>query len=176
MTEEELQHIEVLAQEVPEHGKVLEVGSFSGRSAWAWAKSVPETVEVHCVDTWFGAPVNRIIWDNRPDVFATKIEHFYEFTNDCPNVTAIRGDSNKVLLSLPPDSYDLIFLDGAHDSSVFRNDLYFSFALLKKDGILCGHDFIVEIPDVITETVKFSAMHNLPISFARNSSIWLMRK
>jgi len=44
ITHRELQAMEAVAKLVPRDGVVVEVGSYLGRSSWAWAKSVDPSV------------------------------------------------------------------------------------------------------------------------------------
>lgn len=173
MPEQDLQYIETLAARVPDHGRIIEVGSFYGRSAWAWARSAPSAT-VHCIDLWLGCTVEEPNSHSNVSVFDER--HFVEFTKDCGNITRTRGDSNRVLPTLPQQTYDLIFLDGAHTNPQYENDLELAFPLLKNGGILCGHDFISAWPDIIRATTYFAANHQKPIWFGQRTTIWVIEK
>ena len=152
----ELQHIENLAQTVPENGLVVEVGSWHGRSSWAWANSIPKSATLHCIDVW---PENTL------EIFLTN-------TKDCKNISIHRTDSCLGLASLLGKQCDIIFLDGSHKNPEFMMELQLSQRLLKNGGILCGHDFHSLFPDVVNEVRNFSAKLNKPVHFCLDSSIW----
>jgi len=44
--------LEKFAMRVPPNGVVAEIGSFMGRSAWGFAKTVDPSVKVYCIDLW----------------------------------------------------------------------------------------------------------------------------
>jgi predicted O-methyltransferase YrrM len=179
MDEPDLRYIEYCAMQVPPQGQMIEVGSFCGRSAWAWAKSAP-TATLLCIDVWPG----NIIGDSHlvklssalphPDGL-NDVKHFDHFTADCPNIKRIIGDSQVILPSLSADSYDLIFIDAIHSNPVFGHDVHTSWRLLKPGGVLCGHDFSIEFPDVISTCKRFAAVCQLPMWFGGNS-IWVIKK
>jgi predicted O-methyltransferase YrrM len=178
MTENDLKTIERLAAQVPDHGQMIEVGSFCGRSACAWAKSAP-TVTVHCVDRWNGGPIGQTHLDRldapHSDVTHYALRHFQAFTHDCPNVRHYRGESATILAQWPTASYDLVFLDGDHWNPTFRHDLHEAWRLLKPGGMVCGHDFAVEFPDVITTTKNLCTTYDRPMRFGLPGSIiWII--
>jgi predicted O-methyltransferase YrrM len=179
MNEHDLKSIERLAARIPEHGQMVEVGSFCGRSAWAWAKSVPATVSVHCIDRWNGAKIGQDHLDRldppHPGVTHYVLRNFQSFTEDCPNVRSYQGESTTVLALWPAESCDLIFLDGDHWNPTFHDDLHEAWRLLKPGGIVCGHDFSVDYPDVIKETKDLCATYDRPLRFGLHDSlIWII--
>lgn len=179
MNEHELQHIENIATNVPEYGKVLEVGSFYGRSTWAWAKSVPETATVLCIDTWTGWPItpegkSTMQGDVPEGPLKTVIDFFLRYTADCPNVSYIQGRSGSELPQQQKKAFDVVFLDGMHTNPELHGDIKAAIPLVKDGGILCGHDFSPNWPDVIQEVREWSAKLGYSIRFAHLSSIWEM--
>ena len=56
MSESDLKAIEWMASQVPSNGIVLEIGSFLGRSTWAWCKSVPPGTQVIAIDSFSWLP------------------------------------------------------------------------------------------------------------------------
>jgi len=52
MAEDDLKVIEELASKVPQNGIIVEIGSFAGRSSYAWSKSCDPSVTVFCIDKW----------------------------------------------------------------------------------------------------------------------------
>ena len=171
----ELKLIEQLAVTIPKNGKMLEVGSFVGRSSWCWARSVDPSVIVYCLDIWnpsehpyhppaiiggqgslgtdFGAAAEL-------DHVVGTLENFRRNTDDCPNIRAIRGAS-------PIDfgnwwkPLDLVFLDGVHHNPIFWEDLNFWSWQLKPGGILCGDDAARTHPDVARSIQDFAKNHDL---------------
>jgi|ERR1035437_1914522 predicted O-methyltransferase YrrM len=192
ISENELKHIELLSSMIPENGNVLEVGSFCGRSSFAWANSIPTSATLYCVDPWEGViipneyqQIGNLGWSMSkqqkfttiPDdmIFIGTLNDFLHNTSDCKNIITKQGYSAEILPTFTDTKFDLIFLDGDHTNPIFKSDLRLSYPLIKQGGILCGHDFIIEFGNVIMETKKFCAEHNLNLSFYPNSSIWVIK-
>ena len=148
MSEEELSCIERMAASVPQGGRVVELGSLFGRSSWAWAKSVDPTVTVYCVDPW-----RRENWIARLEQqfgITFGVETFHRNTADCINIVALPGYSPDDLgdWNLPVDLY---FDDSVHANPTFRENLEFWMRHVRPGGIMSGHDYRPEFPDVVTE-------------------------
>lgn len=177
----ELQHIEKLAATVPEHGKVLEIGSFYGRSTWAWAKSIPASATVHCIDPWNGWPITEASKQTMagivpPGDMLTVLPPFLENTSDCPNVSYTQDYSQHVLPDLDYGQYDVIFIDGLHSNPGFHNDLIMCCPLVKKGGILSGHDFNhADWPVIFNEVTNLSTRLGIPIDRHPQSLIWALQ-
>src|SRR5262245_42702412 len=103
MPESELRLIEQLASTLPSSGRMVEVGSYLGRSSWCWAKSVHPSVRVYCIDIWdpaehpYHPPAEIGAHDTRNPDFGVaanleqlvgSLENFQRNTRDCPNVQA----------------------------------------------------------------------------------------
>lgn len=177
MSHDELNHIEQLAASVPEYGNVLEIGSFMGRSTFAWAKSIPPSAIIHCVDTWDALPVINLdtLKGIRPSVPFNTIENFLRYTEDCHNIITYQGKS-VMINDFQPRNFDIVFLDADHTNPVFHNDLISGYTLVTLGGLLCGHDFVRNrCPDVVNEVTKFAARLNLPVQTSNTSMIWAIR-
>ncbi len=191
MPENELKTLEQLARAVPPYGTMLEIGSFCGRSSWCWAKSVHPSVTVKCIDIWDPSehpyhPPAKIGSDSEESVsqdfgaadnldqVVGSLENFKHFTQDCPNIEAIRGHSPYDFGSWTEKSLDLIYLDGVHHNPIFHDDLYFWYWRLVPGGIFCGDDFARTHPDVIWTVHDFSKLYGL--NFTVHGRTWIMQK
>ncbi len=165
----DLESIEALAACVPKHGCVVEVGSYFGRSAWAWSHSVQPSAKVYCIDPWPGVKGDQIPSKEKKDA---ALEDFLEFVKDCPNIVPIRGYSP----TMPWDKNlkpDVVFIDGNHYAPHVDNDLAFWSAQLKPHGILCGHDFNPQRwPDVCEAVIQLSKSLKKPFRIFEGSTIW----
>ncbi|HEY7423571.1 MAG TPA: class I SAM-dependent methyltransferase [Gemmataceae bacterium] len=188
MPEHELKLIEQLAAMIPSNGRMVEVGSFLGRSSWCWAKSVAPSVYVYCLDIWnpaehpYHPPAEIGKKDTQNPDFGVadclehlvgSLENFQRFTGDCPNIFPIRGASPYDFQNWS-DPLDLVFLDGVHHNPTFWDDLNFWFWKIKPGGILCGHDYARTHPDVIWSVHDFTAARGL--MFWVQHRIWAMRR
>lgn len=169
MSTEDLMSIEALASCVPEAGTVVEVGSYFGRSAWAWAHSVRPAVKVYCIDPWPGIKGDEVPSTKKKEA---ALEEFQDNVKDCPNIIPIKGYSPEMPWdrNLRPD---LVFIDGNHFSPYVDNDLAFWAAQLNSHGILCGHDFNpLRWPDVCEAVIRQAGLLKKPFRIFEGSTIW----
>ncbi len=108
----------------------LEVGVFEGRTV-AW---MLENVLTH--------PTARI---TGIDIFLGDLEARYlatlEATGQADKATTIKGYSQVELKKLPPESFDIIYVDASHTADDVLADAVLSWQLLKDDGILIFDDY-----------------------------------
>lgn len=169
MPRKDLEIIEALSQCVTEKGTVVEIGSYFGRSSWAWAKSVPPSATVYCIDPWPASPFVRGIFD-------ASFEDFSNTIKDCPNIIPIQGFSPYIPWSKDRLA-DVIFIDGNHKKPHVNNDIEFWSEMLTKTGILCGHDFNpYKYPDVCEAVISLSYLNNWPFRIFQDSTIWYFEK
>jgi hypothetical protein len=170
MTEGELRGIERLATAVPDGGCVVETGSLYGRSSFVWAKSVRPSVSVYCIDPWVREPwIIELVEKTIPDCPPFGIDAFRRYTQDCRNINMIQGYS--------PDDVkrwtrpvDLYFDDSLHHNPYFRRNLRFWLGHVKPGGIMCGHDYCAEWPDVIAEVDALARELGVPVH--RRQWLW----
>jgi hypothetical protein len=163
MTLRSLKIIEKWAKEIPPGGTLVEVGSFAGRSAWAWAKSVDPSVTVICIDRWEPRAYNPNT-ARRQEMFGTgkeavecTIDTFRRNVADCPNIRAVKARSPYFPADARiPDKVDGVFLDERHKNPDFRDNLRFWSERLKPGGLLCGDDFHGNAKDVISEVLQMA--------------------
>ena len=169
---EEMRAIELLAQLVPENGHIVEVGSLLGLSSWIWAKSVHDSVTVHCIDPWelAGRGGNFKLLAESSGQTISK-EQFLANVSDCPNVRAHQGFS--------PDAFanwtqpiDLYFEDAVHVDPILARNLEFWSGHLKASGILCGHDYTERFPDVRAGVARLAERYNRRLLII--NSLWLL--
>src|SRR5690349_13242959 len=155
MTKCELTVLEALASCIPSEGILVEVGSYLGRSAWTFAQSVHPSVKVYCIDPW-------------PDNLFPK---FKENVKTCPNIITIQDLSPRMAWdkNVRPD---LVFIDGNHSYPHVDEDIKFWSQQLKKNGILCGHDFHYTWPDVCRAVIKHGALLKRSFRVFGGTTIW----
>lgn len=149
--------LEWLAKQASSRMRVVEIGSWKGRSTRAIADNLPAGGAVYAVDTWKGTPEDPHFKElvGKPEnwlirEFARNVgqEHV-----DNRTVRIIQQSSVKGALYLgyqylggdPGDSnrltFDMIFIDAAHDYQSVKEDVLAWQPLLKPGGLLCGHDY-----------------------------------
>lgn len=131
--------------------KVLEVGSFEGKSACYLIENLggKHDVEIHCVDTWEGGADHDDIKDKMPEVearFDSNIEYAKTLAKHKVTVVKHKQSSDlalaKMLAEGGPGQFDLVYIDGSHLACDVLMDAVLGFKLLKKNGLLIFDDYL----------------------------------
>lgn len=140
-----------LAEQASQHNRIVEIGSFLGRSTKTLAQHTPGIV--FAVDTWLGSPeLTKVffkhggpqgVWDsfieNTKELLGTKIIPIGAFSTTAAAMFAY-------------NVFDMIFIDASHDSASLTQDIKVWSQLLVNGGLLCGHDYgeaAFEVHDVV---------------------------
>lgn len=131
--------------------KILEIGSYEGRSACFLVEraACEKNIEIHCVDTWRGGDehiqshINMADVEGRFDrnvsVAQARAPHSVKFLKH-------KGESDLILSemlgSLGKDYFDFIYVDGSHQAPDVLSDAIMSFKLLRKGGVLVFDDYL----------------------------------
>ncbi len=134
-----------LAEQARQHRRIVEVGSWLGRSAVALADNCPGWV--YCVDLWDGnlAPgISGGGWTAE-----ACYEAFSHNMGGRINVIPLQMSSLQAASwAFPLLPFDMIFLDADHSYEAVKADIQAWRPLLVPGGLLCGHDFSEEFDGV----------------------------
>lgn len=178
-SERELDIIYEWAKMVPENGVILEIGSFFGRSAIALAEGAP-SAKVYCIDL-FDTFVNTEFTSDHPggDFWQigktyNKVTEFAEFTKGY-NIIPLKLPANRKVYPYENEDIDLLFLDGSHKNPSDMLYLTYFKEFLKKDALICGHDYADEYPDVIRNVKNLEKNYKTKATFYEGCSLWSIR-
>lgn len=147
----ELNLLKALARE---HKKILEIGSWHGRSTRAMAEATKGVV--YAVDTWDGSPEDWIgstgkvmdcmksaLLDDGDNAFMEFINNTYDLIamNKIIPIRMTSLNACKIFKKIGV-TFDMVFIDGDHTEKAVRADIIASRELIDKGGVLCGHDYI----------------------------------
>ncbi len=116
----------------------LEVGSFEGRSACWWLENIltHPTSTLTCVDT-FSVVLGGVVYERH----GTRFDRNMARTGAAHRVRKLKGRSRDILPHLPPSSFDLVYVDGAHNVAEVMFDALLVWPLLREGGSLIFDDY-----------------------------------
>ena len=162
---------DIIADKIPEDGKIVEIGSFYGRSTSYLATTLfnagKENVKIYAVDTFEGSSEHANL--NIPRDFLPEFRENLKFFIGREMVIPCQGrsDDPKILERFEEATIDYILVDGAHEYEPVMDDIINWWPKLKPEGVMFGDDYGLE-------AVKTACQNALPktgaISIAVNSS------
>lgn len=155
MEPEELAYIAELASR---HKLIVEIGSWRGRSAVAWAQNTQGFV--WCIDTWANDAYGISFPQDPPDLHQRHdwlLKEFQRNTEGLNNIFPLRTNSLDGARRIREAGIrpDVIFIDAGHNYNDVVTDIEAWRPLLAEGGVLMGHDYSYEgWPDVKTVVDK----------------------
>lgn len=164
MTERELLW---LAQQAQARNVIVELGSYLGRSTRALADHTPGVV--YAIDDWFGPrDTPSTITDlNRAflfDIFQWNVRDLGE-----DKLRIVKCDHKSIPIELQPE---MVFIDGGHEYENCSYDISYWMPRLQSGGLLCGHDFKDDFPDLRRAVDELIPGYRI----APGTSIWYATK
>lgn len=133
--------LEWLADQASRHSRIVEVGSWTGRSTLALIDNTPGTVTA--VDTWEGSANGDLT-----DILEARGKHWAweEFKkNTFGSANLVRLDMESVRAAGMYErlgvQFDMIFIDASHDYESVKADILAWMGRVEEGGLLCGHDY-----------------------------------
>lgn len=134
-----------LAYQARKHKKIVELGSFKGRSTLALAENTDGVV--FAIDNFYGP----LTVNMRPEERETILHHFMKNTKDFVDtgkVKVIQADHKDADVDFTPD---MVFIDGSHEYDDVKRDIL-KWKKKVNGGLLCGHDATrFDLPRVLPE-------------------------
>lgn len=162
MEKSELIQIEKWAEEVPKNGVIVEVGSYKGRSSYAWAKSCDPSVTVYCFDKF----------DNGQE------QEFINNTKNIPNIIPFKATVPYRMNGWILQPIDIFFLDGAHKNPDDIGAINYFLPLIKKGGLICGHDYYpneTTSPNINHNVKTLEKRLNQSVIHPEGTSLWAFK-
>lgn len=132
-------------RKIAEGKRVLEIGSFCGRSTVWMGKSCRE---IHCIDTWKGNSTPAVGIDMFPTFNQAVTRH-----GVAPKVFPHKGKVRDVI-AFVPGFFDLIFIDGDHSYEAVKYDIEAALKVLSPGGVLAFHDYDRLADPGVTKAIK----------------------
>ena len=126
--------------------RILEIGSYEGRSACFLIEKLNKPLEIHCVDTWEGGAEHKNIdmtlvkkrFDNNTKTAIANSKNEVK-------LQSYTGRSDNVLSKMQAEYqqyFDFIYIDGSHVAADVLCDAVLAFRLLRSGGVMCFDDYL----------------------------------
>lgn len=149
-----------------------EIGVFKGDFSKKIKKFL-EPKELHLIDLFEGVTLSgnkdgeNIIYADLNSEF-TNLNNYFFYDHE---VKLHRGKSFDVMNNFPDNYFDFVYIDGDHSYEGVKNDLEISYHKVKKNGIICGHDYAFNFLGVMNAVNEFVEKHNLKIDFITSDKL-----
>ncbi|MDQ7787553.1 MAG: glycosyltransferase [Thermodesulfovibrionales bacterium] len=173
-----------LVRRSPAEAKILEIGSYRGKSTNAIGYAIKNSArELYCLDIWrnFEQQGIRQLDSTAHTLLTTDFGIFEDFLRQTEwfseKIRILRGSTEQFSDFLLPGFFNIIFIDGAHDYENVHRDISISLKCLKPGGILCGHDYSSDGQGVIkaVNELIFSRSDISEHGVFDNTSIWFAK-
>lgn len=171
---------DMIVDEIADDGKIVEIGSFLGRSTHYLATAIinanKENVKIYCVDTFQGSTEHSSL--NLPEDFSSVFKENLQYFIGRNMVIPCQGrsDSKEILDKFEDGSIDYIMVDGAHEYEPVVDDIENWWPKLKPTGTMFGDDYKLAS---VAEAVN-TGLNNIGIkTYGANSSVeqtWYISK
>lgn len=128
--------------------KILEIGSYEGRSACYMVEKLQKPLEIHCIDTWEGSREHQAASVDMQAVktrFTQNLRVASERATHSLDLHVHEGRSDTVLASMlatHADYFDFVYVDGSHEAADVLSDGIQAFKLLRPGGVMCFDDYL----------------------------------
>ena len=169
-----------IVDEIPNNGKIVEIGSFLGRSTHYLATSLFNAdrfdVTIYCIDTFQGSSEHVNL--KLPKDFLFMFKENLKFFIGREMVIPVQGrsDSQQVLDRFDNGSIDYIMVDGAHEHEPVMEDISNWWPKLKPNGVMFGDDYFLEsVKTAVKKTLHSVNAPSLTVS-ASQEQTWFSAK
>lgn len=169
--------LEFLASQARVNKRIIELGSFLGRSTRALADNTEG--KVLAIDHWRGP--NDVEIAGREFLFESFVENLKDRIDSgvCIPWNIDHRDIDARLACVQMEnawgthSADMIFIDGDHSYSAVHQDISNFLPLLEPGGLLCGHDYNFNYPGLLKAVLELVPGDPKP---APGTDIWYWQK
>lgn len=146
-----VQNIPIWNELLPRYNpqKVLEVGSFEGRSACYFIENCAKEhpFELHCIDSWDGGiehdpgrmPAVEARFDHNIAVAKSRVAHKARVIK---HKSLSHAALAKLMVVDPVGTFDVVYIDGSHQAPDVLTDAVMAFKLLRVGGLLIFDDYL----------------------------------
>lgn len=127
-------------------GRILEIGSYEGKSTCFLIDKLRLPLEIHCVDTWQGGVEHEgIDMEAVKRRFDNNTSFAIANAKDPVKLITHVGRSDTILSKMQAEYegyFDFIYVDGSHTAADVLCDAVLAFRLLRSGGVMCFDDYL----------------------------------
>lgn len=140
--------------------KAIEVGVADSRNA----RKIMDNLRIerlYLIDSWHSKyNKNCFKW----------LKKTSELWEDDKRIIIIKANSSEAYTLFQPESIDYIYVDGGHSYDVVKSDIDRYYPLVKKGGMLSGHDYSIDMPDRVFSAVnEFADRYSFVVHHMENN-------
>lgn len=149
--------------------RVAEVGIWKGHTTRMVLRACKDIESYWAVDPWAGMPKGRMAKVTEEDwdfLHKRLCEDMYYF----PALRVLRMPSVRAASIFPERYFDLVFIDASHDYADVERDILSWSPLIRKGGLLTGHDYgFRRTPDIKKAVDKLLG----EVSVIKKATVWV---
>ena len=151
------QELTWLAEQAQTHHRIVELGSYHGRSTRAMADNTPGFVVA--IDTFYGPKVIAKSPEQRAQNYPTFLFVMDDLLKT-GKVRVIKEDHATADVDFEPD---MVFIDGSHEYQDVKRDILKWYKKLAPDGLMCGMGAknLEGVKQAIDETMEYKTLGDL---------------
>jgi predicted O-methyltransferase YrrM len=135
-----------------------EIGVADGQNSLTLCKSISTLKKLYCIDPWKVYPENPRAHDNQDEMLRIAKERLSPYP-----VEFIPKMSMDAVRNFEPNTLDFVYIDGHHGFDYVMQDLIEWSKIVKKNGIVAGHDYYrfrwAGVVDAVDAYVKAHQIH-----------------
>jgi len=125
---------------------MIEIGSFVGESTVLFAQSFKKVIAIDPFEADYDPQDSTSYFFDFDNVYQTYLDRITVYSN----IETIVDTSNDAVKELVGKEFDFIYLDGLHTYEGVKTDIQNYLPLVKKGGVIGGHDYVQGWPGVIS--------------------------
>jgi len=145
----------------------LEIGAFYGANiiSVGLTYGLHKESKLYCIDPWEDYDEYTEYKNQQPHIYNTFIENIKN-SGIQDKIIINRGYSNKEINKFDDNFFDIIYIDGNHNTEYVLEDAVYSFRKLKVNGIMIFNDYGWSIECVVEKAVDaFVLLYGKKIQF-----------
>ena len=160
-----------LIEQVSKAETFAEIGCWHGITTRNIASRTRATY--YAVDHFEGSPELESQWGGPEEQFRILLSNVHGLSN----VKIVPMKSVEAAKSLSDVGFDVVFIDAAHDYDSIKSDVESWAPLIKKTGLLCGHDYGWFVKNGARDGVTKYVNESLPTrEIVRGTTIWYVKR